>query len=75
MKGAARTGTGRYNVWIGDNGYVHRVKAIVTIGGATSTVTSHTSDLSAFGESVSVTVPPAPETFDGSKASLPGLGG
>jgi hypothetical protein len=72
VKGAAQEGTGRYDVWIGDNGYVHRVKAIVTTGGATPTVTT---DLSAFGEAVSVTVPPASEAFDGSNSTVPGLGG
>jgi len=72
LKVAATAGTGRYDVWIGDDGYVHRVKAIVTTGGDTSTVTT---DLSAFGERVSVAVPPASETFDGSNSTIPGLGG
>jgi hypothetical protein len=69
---AAATGTGRYDVWIGGDGYVHRVKAIVTTAGTTSTVTT---DLSAFGDPVSVTVPPASETFDGRNSTIPGLGG
>lgn len=72
LKGAAKTGTGRYDVWIGEDGYVHRVKAIVTTGGVTSTLTT---DLSAFGEPVSVDVPKAADTFDGTNASIPGLGG
>jgi hypothetical protein len=70
--GAAATGTGRYQVWIGEDGYVHRVKAIVHSSGTISTVTS---DLSAFGEPVSVDVPSAAETFDGSNSKIPGLGG
>jgi hypothetical protein len=69
---SATAGTGRYDVWIGDDGYVHRVKAIVTTGGTTSTVTT---DLSAFGEPVKVAVPAASQTFDGSNSTIPGLGG
>jgi hypothetical protein len=72
LKGAAKTGTGRYDVWIGEDGYVHRVKAIVTTGGTTSTLTT---DLSSFGEPVSVDVPKPAETFDATNASIPGLGG
>jgi hypothetical protein len=72
LKGAVTTGTGRYDVWIGDDGYVHRVKTIVTNGGATSTVTT---DLSAFGEDVNVTLPKAADTYDGTKTPIPGLGG
>jgi LppX_LprAFG lipoprotein len=73
LSGAAATpGTGTYDVWVGDDGYVHRVKAIVASGGTTSTVTT---DLSDFGEKVSVTVPAVAETFDGTNATIPGLGG
>jgi hypothetical protein len=72
LTGTRMVGTGRYEVWIGGDGYVHRVKAIVMTGGTTSTVTS---DLSAFGEPVSVKLPPASETFDGSNSNIPGLGG
>jgi hypothetical protein len=72
LKSAAKTGTGRYDVWIGEDGYVHRVKAIVTTGGSTSTITT---DLSAFGEPVSVTLPKPADTYDGTNASIPGLGG
>lgn len=72
LKGVATSGTGRYDVWIGEDGYVHQVKAIVTTGGSTSTVTTN---LSAFGEPVSVTLPKAADTYDGTKTSIPGLGG
>jgi hypothetical protein len=70
--GAASAGTGRYDVWIGEDGYVHQLKAIVTNGGATSTVTT---DLSAFGEPVDVTLPSTADTYDGTKTPIPGLGG
>jgi hypothetical protein len=74
LTGTSMAGTGRYDVWIGDDGYVHRVKAIVVGGGTVSTVTA---DLSAFGEAVSVTVPAASETetYDGKNSMIPGLGG
>jgi hypothetical protein len=72
LKGAARGETGRYDVWIGEDGYVHRVKASLTTGGETSTVTT---DLSSFGEDVSVDLPKPAETFAGNSASIPGLGG
>jgi hypothetical protein len=72
LQSAATTGTGRYDVWIGEDGYVHRVKAIVTASGSTSTVTT---DLSAFGEPVSITLPKPADTFDGTNTPIPGLGG
>jgi hypothetical protein len=74
LTGTSMSGTGRYDVWIGDDSYVHRVKAIVAKGGTVSTVTA---DLSAFGDSVSVTVPAAPETetYNGKNVMIPGLGG
>ena len=65
-------GTGRYDVWIGGDGYVHRVKGIVRKGGTTSSVTT---DLSAFGEPVTITVPPASQVYVGSTSTIPGLGG
>jgi len=72
LGGAASTGTGRYDVWIGDDGYVHQVSTIVTTAGTTSTVTT---DLSAFGESVSVAVPKPGDTYVAPNGTIPGLGG
>jgi hypothetical protein len=71
-KGAAHAGTGRYDIWIGEDGYVHQLTAKVTASGATSTVTT---DLSAFGEPVSITLPKAADTYDSTKTPIPGLGG
>jgi hypothetical protein len=71
-QGAAVPGKGRYDIWIGEDGYVHRLRAMVKSGGATSTVTT---DLSEFGEDVSVTLPKAADTYDGTKTPIPGLGG
>lgn len=72
LKGAARNGTGRYDVWIGEDGYVHQVSAVITTAGTTSTVTT---DLSAFGKPVSVELPKPADTYDATNTPIPGLGG
>lgn len=63
---------GSYDVWIGGDGYVHRVRTTIS-GGTTGTATV-TVDLADFGKSVSVTVPPASE-IAAAGGSIPGLGG
>jgi hypothetical protein len=64
-----------YDAWVGSDGYVHRVRAhIVTGSGSQKSVVTLTADLSDFGKSVSVAVPPAAQTLT-STGSLPGLGG
>lgn len=68
----ATNGNGRFDMWIGGDGYVHRVKAVGKARGTTSTITM---DLSKFGEAVAVDVPKAAETYDGTKTAIPGLGG
>jgi hypothetical protein len=69
---ATKAGTGSYDVWIGNDGYVHRVRAVIASSGSTATVTT---DFSGYGDKVSVDVPPASQTFDGSGTKIPGLGG
>ena len=66
-----------YEVWVGDDGYVHRVTAVANAGKTSSgaVTASVTTDLSAFGTKVSVTVPPSGQTYDASGGSIPGLGG
>lgn len=66
---AAQLGNATYDVWVGTDGYVHRIK-LVTAG---STKVTATSNLSDFGTAVNVTVPPASQTFTTTK--IPGLGG
>ena len=68
---------GPYEVWVGDDGYVHRVRLTTTASSGTGNVgkTVLTMTLSQFGESVSVSVPSASETVDASKLSIPGLSG
>ena len=64
-----------YDAWVGSDGYVHRVRAhIMTGSGGQKSVVTLTADLSDFGKSVSVAVPPPAQTLT-STGSLPGLGG
>lgn len=67
--------TGAYDVWVGDDGYVDRVRTSVHSGAgsqkATATVVV---DLSGYGKSVKIDVPSAADTFT-STGSIPGLGG
>lgn len=72
LPGALTSGTGAYDVWIGDDGYVHRVRTVLTSAGSKATVTT---DFSGYGDTITVDVPPAAKTFDGSNMAIPGLGG
>jgi hypothetical protein len=77
LPGAAAKGArgGTYDVWIGDDGYVYRVRTkITTASGSQKAVVTLTTDLSDFGQKVSVAVPAASQTMT-STGSLPGLGG
>jgi hypothetical protein len=77
VKGAAGTAAGgTYDVWVGDDGYIHRVRTVVAAasGSSAATITA-TSNLSGFGEPVTVTVPPASQTVTSNTGSIPGLGG
>jgi LppX_LprAFG lipoprotein len=68
---------GPADVWVGSDGYVHRMKVTTKASSGTGDVgrTVLTTTLSKFGESVSVAVPPASQTVDASKLSIPGLTG
>ena len=56
-------GGGVYDVWVGDDGYIHRVRTIVAgSSGSASGAVAATSTLSGFGDPVTVTVPPASQT-------------
>jgi hypothetical protein len=76
-KSSATTNAGGvYDVWVGDDGYIHRVRTIVAgSSGSTTGAVAATSNLSGFGEPVTVTVPPASQTVVSSNGSIPGLGG
>jgi hypothetical protein len=58
-----------YDVWVGDDGFIHRVRVAAAAAHATVTV-----DLSDFGKSVSASAPPSDEVY-AAKGALPGLGG
>jgi hypothetical protein len=79
LAGAAAAGVsqpGLYNVWVGADGYVHRLSArIVTGAGAKKAVVNLTADLSNFGKPVTVALPPAGQTAATNGSSIPGLGG
>ena len=64
-----RAPAGTYEVWVGDDGYIHRVRTVVAAAGGTK-VTA-TSTLSGFGDQVTVTVPPAAKTYTSTTGSLP----
>ena len=66
---ALAPGAATYDAWVGDDGYVHRVRVVTTSGSKVSATT----DLSDFGAAVKVTVPPAKQSY--ATNSLPGLGG
>jgi len=72
LPGGLQTGTGRYDVWVGGDGYVHRVRMTIASSGSRATVTT---DFSGYGDKITVVVPPASQTFDGSGMKIPGLGG
>ena len=72
LPASAKAGSGKYDVWIGDDGYVHRVRVTIRSKSSKAIVTT---DLSGFGSKVNVTVPPASQVYDGRGSSIPGLGG
>ncbi len=67
---------GPLDVWVGADGYVHRVRVTTTASsGGQKAKTVVTMTLSEYGEAVNVSVPPASETVDASTVKIPGLGG
>lgn len=72
---SARTKAGVYDVWVGDDGYIHRMRTTVAGTGSTAGAVTATSNLFNFGKPVTVTVPPASQTVDSTNGSIPGLGG
>ena len=67
----AATGTIRgYDVWVGNDGYIHRV-----VVAESSPKVSIMIDLSNFGEKVTAAAPPAAQVYESKNGSIPGLGG
>lgn len=77
LLGQTGASVGPVDVWVGVDGYVHRVRVTSKTAAGTGNVakTVLTTTLSKFGEGVLVAVPPASETVDASKLSIPGLTG
>lgn len=59
-----------YDVWVGNDGYIHRV-----VVAQASPKVSVTIDLSKFGEKVTAAAPPAAQVYESKNGSIPGLGG
>jgi hypothetical protein len=73
---AAGASFGPFDVWVGGDGYVHKLRTSTSAGSSLQTAkTTLTMAFSDFGKTVSVSVPPASETVDATKVSIPGLGG
>ena len=66
---AVAAGSAIYDAWVGDDGYIHRVRVVTTSGAKVSATT----ELSDFGSTVHVKVPSAAESY--ATNSIPGLGG
>ena len=67
----ATTGSIRdYDVWVGGDGYIHRV-----VVAQASPKVSATIDLSKFGTKVTAAAPPAAQVYESKNGSIPGLGG
>jgi hypothetical protein len=67
---------GPVDVWVGDDGYVHRMRVTTSANaGGQTAKTTLTMTLSNFGLGVKASVPPASQTADASSISIPGLTG
>jgi hypothetical protein len=67
----ASTGSVRaYDVWVGGDGYIHRV-----VVAQASPKVAVTIDLSKFGEKVTAAAPPPAQVYESKNGSIPGLGG
>jgi len=67
---AASGSISAYDVWVGGDGYIHRV-----VVAQASQKVSATIDLSKFGTKVTAAPPPAAQVYESKNGSIPGLGG
>ena len=67
---AATGSISNYDVWVGGDGYIHRV-----VVAQASPKVSVTIDLSKFGTKVTAAAPPAAQVYESKNGSIPGLGG
>lgn len=64
---------GKVFVWLGSDGYVHRVRVDTSSSGSQKARIVFTTTMSKYGESVQVPVPPVSETVDASELNIPGF--
>jgi hypothetical protein len=58
-----------YDVWVGDDGFIHRLRVVTN-----QPKTSVTVDLSDFGKTVKASAPPSAQVYESKSGSIPGLG-
>ncbi len=76
LPGLAGSGSVPFDVWVGADGYVHKLQFTAnTASSGQSVKAAVTMTLSGYGKMVHVSVPSAAATVDASKVSIPGLGG
>jgi hypothetical protein len=78
IKALANARYGPFDVWVGNDDLVRRLKFSFTVapaGTASKQTVTVTSDFSDFGKIVKAEVPPAASTFDATQTSIKGLGG
>jgi hypothetical protein len=76
LPGVAGSGSVPFDVWVGTDGYVHKLQLTANATSSGQSVKAAvTMTLSGYGKMVHVSVPPASATVDASKVSIPGLGG
>lgn len=64
---------GKVFVWVGGDGYVHRVRVETSSSGREKAKIVFTTTMSNYGENVHVTVPPAAQTVNANAAGIPGF--
>jgi hypothetical protein len=78
LQALANAKYGPVDLWIGkDDGYVHRMRTSYSVqpnGTAAAQQVAFTMDFSDFGKSVDVSLPPAGQTVDATKAAINGVG-
>jgi hypothetical protein len=58
-----------YDVWVGDDGFIHRLRVVTA-----QPKTSVTVDLSDFGTTVKASAPPTDQVYQSKSGSIPELG-
>jgi hypothetical protein len=66
---AAFSALSSYDVWVGNDGFIHRLRVVTS-----KPQTSVTVDLSDFGSTVTASAPPRAEVYASTSGAIPGLG-